>query len=182
MPEQSDKELIDQYRNGDNPHYAFNLLVKKYKERVYWHIRRIVISHEDTDDLVQDTFVKVWRNLVKFRGESMLFTWIYRIATNEAISFLKKKRRKFLLPMVNIEDQISTKLHADVYFDGDEAQLRFQQAILQLPDKQRLVFNMRYFDGLKYEEMSEVLNTSVGALKASYHHAVRKIETYLKDN
>ena len=176
----SDQDIIDQFQAGNNKVQAFNGLVLKYQERVYWHIRRIVITHEDADDLVQETFVKVWKNLDKFRGDSRLYTWIYRIATNESISFLKGQKRRFLIPAVDVENKLSKALYADPYFDGDKVQLRLQQAILKLPEKQRIVFNMKYYEEMKYEDMAEVLNTSVGALKASYHHAVKKIEDQLR--
>jgi len=158
------------------------MIVRKYQERLYWHIRKMIIVHDDTDDLLQNTFMKAWNGLGSFREESQLFTWLYRIATNEALSFLKEKRRKYLLPLVNVEKQLVSELEGDSYFDGDELQMRLQKAILKLPEKQRLVFNMRYFDELKYEEMSQILSTSVGALKASYHHAAKKIENMLKDH
>lgn len=172
----TDKELVQLFQEGDNPNYAFNLIVRKYRERLYWHIRKIVISHDDADDVLQNTLVKAWNALADFRGDSQLFTWLYRIATNEALSFLKSKRTKFFLPLVDVENQLKNKLEDDPYFDGNELQKQLQKAILSLPEKQRIVFNMRYFDELKYEEISEILGTSVGALKASYHHAVKKIE------
>ena len=172
----TDRELVDLFREGDNPHYAFNLIVRKYRERLYWHIRKIVIDHDDTDDVLQNTLVKVWTALSDFRGDSQLFTWLYRIATNEALTFLKAKRTKFFLPLVNVENQLKNKLEDDPYFNGSELQRQLQKAILSLPEKQRIVFNMKYFDDLKYEDMSKILGTSVGALKASYHHAVKKIE------
>jgi RNA polymerase sigma-70 factor (ECF subfamily) len=172
----TDKELVQLFQEGDNPNYAFNLIVRKYRERLYWHIRKIVISHDDTDDVLQNTFVKAWSALSDFRGDSQLFTWLYRIATNESLSFLKSKRTKLFLPLVDVENQLKNKLEESPYFNGNELQKKLQQAILKLPKKQRLVFNMRYFDELKYEDISEILGTSVGALKASYHHAVKKIE------
>jgi RNA polymerase sigma-70 factor (ECF subfamily) len=172
----TDKELVQQFHEGSNPHYAFNLIVQKYRERLYWHIRKIVISHDDTDDVLQNTFLKVWSALPSFRGDSQLFTWIYRIATNESLSFLKSKRAKLFLPLLSVENQLKNKLEDTPYFNGNELQKKLQQAILKLPKKQRLVFNMRYFDEMKYEDISEILGTSVGALKASYHHAVKKIE------
>ena len=172
----TDRELVDLFREGDNPHYAFNLIVRKYRERLYWHIRKIVIDHDDTDDVLQNTLIKTWTALSDFRGDSQLFTWLYRIATNEALTFLKAKRTKFFLPLVNVENQLKNKLEDDPYFNGSELQQQLQKAILSLPEKQRIVFNMKYFDDLKYEDMSKILGTSVGALKASYHHAVKKIE------
>jgi RNA polymerase sigma-70 factor (ECF subfamily) len=172
----TDKALVQLFHEGNNPHYAFNLIVQKYRERLYWHVRKIVISHDDADDVLQNTFIKVWSSLADFRGDSQLFTWLYRIATNEALSFLKSKRTKFFLPLGDVEGQLKNKLEDDPYFSGNELQKKLQQAILKLPKKQRIVFNMRYFDEMKYEDMSEILGTSVGALKASYHHAVKKIE------
>jgi len=183
VPEElSDKELLNSFRNPDTRSYAFNLLIRKYQKRVYWHTRRLVISHDDANDVTQDAFIKVWKHLEGFKEEAQLFTWIYRIATNEALSFLRKKKYKFLIPFVNVENELTRHLIDDNFFSGDEIQLKLQKAILRLPEKQRIVFNMKYFDELKYEEMSSVLGTSVGALKASYHHAVKKIEKYLKEN
>lgn len=182
MQDHSDRELLILFRNPDQKNYAFDLIVRKYQERLYWHIRKIVITHEDTDDLLQNSFIKAWRGLEKFREESQLFTWLYRIATNEALSFLKEKRRKFFLPLVDVERELSSNLESDSYFSGDELQLKLQKAILTLPEKQRIVFNMRYYDEMKYEDMSKVLDTSVGALKASYHHAAKKIETIIKNS
>ncbi len=178
-PEISDKELLQLFRDGDNRNYAFNLIVKKYQERLYWHIRKIIINHDDTDDILQNTFLKVWNGLDGFREDAGLFTWLYRIATNESLTFLNKKKKRFLMPIIDVENQLSNNLESDEYFNGDEIQLKLQKALLTLPEKQRLVFNMKYFDEMKYEEMAEILDTSVGALKASYHHAVKKIEKYL---
>ena len=179
MDETSDKELLEQFQNEDTRTYAFNLLVRKYQKRLYWQIRKIVVDHEDANDVVQNVMIKVWKSLDNFRAESGLYTWLYRIATNESLTFLKSKRTKFFIPMVDVEQQLSNSLESDQYFDADEIQLKLQKAILALPEKQRLVFNMRYYDEMKYEEMSEVLGTSVGALKASYHHAVKKIEQFV---
>ena len=176
----SDKELLERFRTPDTKNYSFNLLIRKYQQKVYWHIRRIVIDHDDADDVTQETFIKVWKNLENFKEESQLFTWIYRIATNEALSHLRKKRNKFFIPIMNVERKLERTLIDDNFFSGDEIQLKLQKAILTLPEKQRLVFNMKYYDELKYEEMSEITGTSVGALKASYHHAVKKIEEYIK--
>jgi len=178
--ELSDKELLERFRNPDTRNYSFNLLIRKYQKKVYWHVRRLVIVHDDADDVTQETFVKVWKHLDSFKEQSQLFTWIYRIATNEAISFLRKKRTRFFIPMIQVERKLARTLKDDNFFNGDEIQLKLQQAILKLPEKQRIVFNMKYYDELKYEEMSEVLGTSVGALKASYHHAVKKIEEHIK--
>ncbi len=182
MTEYSDSELLKLFREGDNPNYAFNLLMRRYQQKVYYHIRRIVIDHDDANDIVQNTFIKAWSALANFREDSQLFTWLYRIATNESLSFLKKKRTAFFLPLVNVEKKLTDKLESDYLVSGDEIQLKLQKAILTLPQKQRLVFNMKYYDEMKYEEMSQVLGTSVGALKASYHHAVKKIENYVKEH
>jgi RNA polymerase sigma factor (sigma-70 family) len=182
MQDYTDKELLSLFNNPDRKNQAFNLIVKKYQERLYWHIRRIVINHDDADDLLQDTFLKAWNGLARFRGESQLYTWLYRIATNESLSFLNDKRNRYFLPIVDVEKGLGASLESDAYFNGDELQLRLQKAILTLPGKQRIVFNLRYYDEMKYEEMAEILNTSVGALKASYHHAVKKIENIMKNN
>jgi RNA polymerase sigma-70 factor (ECF subfamily) len=182
VPDKSDTEILKTCRVKDTSNYGFHLLVNKYQKQVYWHIRRMVIDHDDANDLTQDTFVKVWKNLKNFREDAKLFTWIYRIATNEALSFLNSKKRKFFLSFTNFENHMAVKLEDDTYFTGDEIQKKFQKALLMLPEKQRLVFNMKYFDEMKYETISEVVGTSVGALKASYHIAVKKIENYLKEN
>lgn len=175
----SDQELIAELKSGQKKNLAFQVLVKKYQERLYWHVRKIVLDHDDADDVLQNTFIKVWKNLDNFREESGLFTWLYRIATNEALTFINSKKRKNMLPMNEMSEYLKDNLEADPYFEGDEIQEKLQRAITKLPEKQRLVFNMKYFDNLKYEEMSAILDTSVGALKASYHHAVRKIEDSL---
>ncbi len=182
MNNYSDKELLEMYRVGDTQNYAFNLIVRKYQERIYWHIRKIVINHDDADDVVQNTFLKVWGGLQNFREDSQLYTWLYRIATNEALTFLKRKKTKYFLPLIDVEQQLSNSIESDAYFDGDELQAKLQIAVLKLPEKQRLVFNMKYFDEMKYEEMSEILGTSVGALKASFHHAVKKIEKFFEED
>ena len=182
MKDYSDKELLEMFRSNETRSYSFNLIVRKYQERLYWHVRKIVISHDDTDDIVQNTFIKVWGNLESFREESQLFTWLYRIATNEALTFLKRKRTKFLLPLVDVEQQLSRTLESEPFMDGNELEIKLQKAVLKLPEKQRLVFNMKYFEELKYEEISEILGTSVGALKASFHHAVKKIEDSLEED
>lgn len=175
-----DKEILEKFKNKDSRNYAFNLLVRKYQEKVYWHVRKIVIDHEDANDLTQDIFVKIWKNLEKFQGNSQLYTWMYKIATNECLSFLNRKRKRFFIPLVDVNKELSEKLENSEHISGDEIQIKLQKALLKLPDKQRLVFNMKYFDDMKYEEISEVLGTSVGALKASYHLAVKKIEGHLQ--
>jgi RNA polymerase sigma-70 factor (ECF subfamily) len=178
----SDKDLVVLFKQENSREQAFNLIVKKYQERLYWHIRKLVIDHNDTDDTLQNTFIKVWTSLENFREESGLYTWIYRIATNEALTFLNSKKKRFLLPIVDVEKQLVNSLENDPYFNGDELQLKLQKALLTLPEKQRLVFNMKYFDEMKYEDMAEILDTSVGALKASYHHAIKKIEKYIAED
>lgn len=182
MPDYSDNELLVLFKNQEKRNYAFNLIVRKYQEKLYWHIRKIVIIHDDTDDVLQNTFIKVWKGLDGFREDSKLYTWLYRIATNESLTFLKQKKTKYFLPIVDYENQLKDTLESDNHFNGNEIQLKLQKAILNLPEKQRIVFNMKYFEEMKYDDMAEVLNTSVGALKASYHHAVKKIEKYFNED
>ncbi|MGZ3777177.1 MAG: RNA polymerase sigma factor [Mucilaginibacter sp.] len=180
MPVQvEDSEILKKFQDEKTRNEAFNLLLKKYQQKIYWHIRRMVIDHDDADDIVQDTFVKIWKNLPNFRNDAQLYTWMYRIATNECITFLNKKKQKNNIPLDDVAYELADTLADSTYFNGDQAQLKLQQAILTLPEKQRLVFNMKYYDDMKYEEMSGVLGTSVGALKASFHLAVKKIEAYL---
>jgi RNA polymerase sigma-70 factor (ECF subfamily) len=174
-----DEELLSKISNPDTRNYGFNMLVREYQKRVYWHVRKMVIDHEDANDLTQEVFIKIHRYIDNFRQDSSLFTWIYRIATNECLSFLQKKKRRFLLPIGDVEGELSAKLEATPGLSADDIQLKLQKALLKLPDKQRLVFNMKYFEAMSYEQMSEVTDTSVGALKASYHHAVKKIEDFL---
>ncbi len=174
-----DKELLAKIRNPETRHYGFNLLVRQYQERIYWHIRKMVIDHDDADDLVQEVFIKVWKGLDKFREDAQLFTWIYRIATNECLTFLAKKKRRFFLPIGDVEKELSGKIDHNANLTGDDIQQKLHKALLKLPDKQRLVFNMKYFDNMKYDDIAAITNTSVGALKASYHHAVKKIEEIL---
>ncbi len=180
MKHYSDDELLKLFHESDNPDYAFNLIVRKYQQPIYWHIRRLVIVHDDADDIVQDVFVKAWGALNKFKGESGLYTWLYRIATNEALGFLNKKRKRYFLPLVDVEKQLTDSLEADIYYDGNVIERNIQRAILKLPEKQRVVFSLRYYDNMKYTDMAKVLDTSEGALKASYHHAVKKIEEFIK--
>lgn len=155
------------------------MLVRTYQQRVYWHVRKMVIDHDDADDITQEVFIKIHKAIDGFREDSQLFTWIYRIATNECLSFLNRKRKRFFLPVEDISEQLAAKVDASDDISGDEIQKKLQKALLQLPDKQRLVFNMKYFDELSYEDIAKITETSVGALKASYHHAVKKIEEYL---
>lgn len=177
-----DQGLLEKIRNPESKNFGFNLLVKKYQQKIYWHIRKMVIDHDDTDDLVQEVFVKVWKNLPDFRADSQLYTWIYRIATNECLNFLRKKKNRYFLPINDVAQELVQKMDSNPLMDGDEIQLRLQKALLKLPDKQRLVFNMKYFDDMKYEEIAEITGTSVGSLKASYHHAIKKLEDYLTLN
>src|ERR1700749_1731276 len=174
-----DAEILRKFQDEKTRNEAFNLLLKKYQQKLYWHIRRMVIDHDDADDLIQDTFVKIWKNLAGFRSDAQLYTWMYRIATNECITFLNKKKQKNNIPLDDVAYELSDTRADSSYFNGDAAQRKLQEALLTLPDKQKLVFNMKYFDDMKYEEMSDVLGTSVGALKASFHLAVKKIEAYL---
>ncbi|MCA0153428.1 MULTISPECIES: RNA polymerase sigma factor [Winogradskyella] len=177
-----ESEFILRLKDPKSKEAAFRELLQLYKERLYWHIRKIVISHDDADDVLQNTFIKVYRSIDKFKGESKLFSWLYRIATNESITFINKNAKRL---QINNEEQKTNaidNLTADVYFEGDEIQLKLQKAIASLPEKQQIVFNMKYFDEIKYKDMADILETSEGALKASYHIAVKKIETYLTSN
>src|SRR5476649_1484974 len=174
-----DAEILSKFQDEKTRNAAFNLLLQKYQQKIYWHIRRMVIDHDDADDIAQDVFVKVWKNLPTFRADAQLYTWMYRIATNECITFLNKKKAKNNIPLDDVAYELADTLADSTYFNGDKAQAKLQQAILTLPEKQRLVFNMKYYDDMKYEEMSDVLGTSVGALKASFHLAVKKIEAFL---
>ncbi len=173
--------LIDDLKNVKTQEKAFRQLVSIYKERLYWHIRRMVINHDDADDVLQNTFIKVFRSIHNFKGDSKLYSWMYRIATNESITFINQRAKKAGISSEEIKDQMINNLQADVYFEGDEIQLQLQKAIATLPQKQQLVFTMKYFEDITYNDMSEILDTSVGALKASYHHAVKKIELFLTD-
>jgi RNA polymerase sigma-70 factor (ECF subfamily) len=182
MQEYPDSELLRLFKSDETKHLAFNIIVKRYQERLYWHIRKLVIIHDDADDILQNTFIKVWSSLQNFRHDASLYTWLYRIATNEALSWLNQKKKKSLLSLSNYDKLLENSLESDKYFNGDDLQMKLQQAILSLPAKQRAVFNMKYFDEMKYENMADILGTSIGALKASYHHAVKKIEKFIKNN
>ena len=173
--------FVEQLRSKATQEKAFGELVSLYKERLYWHIRKIVINHDDADDVLQNTFVKVFKNIDNFKGKSKLFSWMYRIATNEAISHLNKKSNLNKVDNMELQNQIVENLYADEYFDGDEIQLKLQKALATLPQKQRIIFNMKYFDDMKYAEISDILETSIGGLKASYHHAKKKIEKFVMD-
>lgn len=179
-PLQDEKEFIQELLNPQTQRNAFEKLLRDYQRPLYHHIRTIVLDHDDADDVLQNTFVKVFQYLSGFKGDSKLFSWMYRIATNEAITFLNQKARRNGMTSEAMQTKLVENLQADVYFDGDEIQLKLQQAIVKLPEKQQLVFKMKYFEELKYEEISDILGTSVGALKASYHHAVKKIEESMK--
>ncbi|MDA3905006.1 MAG: RNA polymerase sigma factor [Bacteroidales bacterium] len=182
MRNYTDKEIIQLVSNPNTSEEGFNILVKNYQERIYWHIRRIVYSHDDANDIAQNTFVKIWQNIASFRSDSNLYTWIYRIATNETFDFLRKKKRYVFSAIGDYRDELKQNLEDDNIFNGSEIEKKLQKALLTLPDKQRIVFNMKYFDEMKYDEMSTILGTSVGALKASYHHAVKKIEKNLDED
>ncbi|MBC2845859.1 RNA polymerase sigma factor [Winogradskyella flava] len=172
-------EFIKRLQNPTSKETAFRELMQFYKERLYWHIRKIVISHDDADDVLQNTFIKVFRSIDKFKGESKLYSWLYRIATNESITLINKNAKRLQISNEEHQNTAINNLAADVYFEGDEIQLKLQKAIATLPQKQQLVFNMKYFDDLKYKEIADILETSEGALKASYHIAVKKIESFL---
>ncbi|WP_067034056.1 RNA polymerase sigma factor [Allomuricauda sp. CP2A] len=178
----AEEALVNELKQKESQAKAFEVLVNTYKERLYWHIRRIVLDHDDTDDVLQNTFIKVYKNIDGFKGESKLYSWMYRIATNESLTFLKQKSRKMGVSDEELKNRMVENLQADVYFEGDEIQLKLQKALATLPDKQKLVFTMKYFQEMKYDGISEVLETSVGALKTSYHLAVKKIEAYLKED
>lgn len=174
-----EKAFIAQLLNPKTQDTAFRQLVAQYRRPLYSHIRNIVLDHDDSDDVLQNTFIKIFRNLHNFKGESKLFSWIYRIATNEALTFISQRNKRGGILSEQVNEKALGSLQADEYFEGDALQLKLQQAVATLPEKQKLVFTMKYFEDLKYEEISEVLGTSVGALKASYHHAVKKIEDYI---
>lgn len=174
-----DKELLLQFKNAGTKERAFTGIIKKYQERLYWHIRRMVVHHEDANDVLQNMFIKVWKGLDNFREDSQLYTWLYRIATNESLTFLEQQKKRSTVSLSDVENGLGDKLKSERDFDGNKIEWKLQLAMQQLPDKQRVVFNLRYYDEMPYEEMSRVLETSEGALKASYHHAVKKIEHYL---
>lgn len=177
----TDSQIIDLYRNGQQEK-AFDIIVSSYTERLYWHVRRFVCCHEDTDDLLQDIFIKVWTALPTFRGESQLYTWIYRIATNEVLNHLRRQKFKALVSFESASEMLEKKIDEDAHFNGNQLQRELHKAIQRLPEKQRIVFCFRYFDEMKYEEISEITDTSVGALKASYHHAYNKVKEELQKN
>lgn len=180
MTTYNEKEIVEQLRNPTLRRKAFECVVEHYGKTLYWQIRRLVMFHDDADDVLQNTFVKAWCNIDKFRGDSKLSTWLFRIAYNESVTFLAQRRQS--LSIDDEEENLAERLESDTFFDGDETQVMLQRAISTLPDKQKAVFNMKYFEEMKYEEMSAVFNTSVGALKASYHLAVKKIEDFFARN
>ena len=175
-----EKVLVAQLKKPATQEAAFKNLITHYKQRLYWHIRKIALNHDDADDILQNTFIKIFKNIHTFNEESKLYTWMYRIATNEAITFINKRAKNKQVDISELQYKMAEQLHEDDLYSGDDIQLILQKAIATLPQKQQLVFNMKYFDELKYDEMSEILETSVGALKASYFHAVKKIEEYIK--
>jgi RNA polymerase sigma-70 factor (ECF subfamily) len=177
----TEEELVLQFSQPTHRAGAFSIIVRTYQERLYWHIRKMVLIHDDANDVLQNTFMKAWNGLDGFRGDSQISTWLYRIATNETLTFLTNKRMRFQNSIDDVDEVMLQNLKSDTYFNGNEIQLKLQKAILTLPEKQRLVFNMKYYDDITYDQMEAILGTSVGALKASYHFAVKKIEKYLSD-
>ncbi len=179
MQLKDDSELLSLFHNASTKEDGFTFIVKKYQEKLYWHIRRMVITHDDADDVLQNTFIKVWKGLENFREDSQLYTWLYRIATNESLTHIEQQKKRKSLSLGDVENGLENKLKAESNFDANKLEWKLQLGIQQLPEKQRLVFNLRYYDEMPYEEMSKVLETSTGALKASYHHAAKKIEDYI---
>jgi len=179
MVNQDDKELLIQFKELPNKEKAFTAIIKKYQEKLYWHIRRMVVEHEDANDILQNMFVKVWKGLENFREDSQLYTWLYRIATNECLTFLEQQKRRYAISLDEEDTGLTNKVKASEGFDVNKLEWKLQIAIQKLPEKQRIVFNLRYYDEMPYEQMSRVLETSEGALKASYHHAAKKIEDFI---
>ena len=182
QPHSDDQELLLQFKNPSSKEKGFTSIIKKYQEKLYWHIRRMVVQHEDANDVLQNMFIKVWNGLDNFREDSQLYTWLYRIATNESLTFIEQQKKRASISISDEDTGLSNKLKADRNFDGNKAEWKLQLAMQQLPEKQRVVFNLRYYDEMPYGEMSRVLETSEGALKASYHHAVKKIEDFILNN
>lgn len=178
----TDKEILDLLKVDKNVDRAFACIVKTYSKKMYWHIRRIVNDHDDANDIVQNAMIKTWKGLSNFKGDAQLYTWLYRIATNEAITFLNSNKKRATMQLQNPDYELSQSITAEPWMDGDAASKKLERAIDALPMKQKQVFVMRYYDEMKYEEMEQLLGTSAGALKASYHHAVKKIENYLKED
>ena len=175
----NDQELLQSFKEPATREHAFTSIIKKYQEKLYWHIRRMVVDHDDTNDVLQNMFIKVWKGLENFREDSQLYTWLYRIATNESLTFLSQQKKRSSVSLSDVETGLSNKLKSDSNFDANKLEWKLQLGIQNLPEKQRLVFNLRYYDEMPYEEMSRILDTSEGALKASYHHAVKKIEDFI---
>ena len=180
MDNYNEKEIIALLQDSTRQREAFECIVKEYSEQLYWQIRRMVLSHDDANDLLQNTFIKAWTNIDYFRGDAKISTWLYRIALNECLTFMNKQRATTQLSIEDVQAEMLDKMETDLYFDGDETQKIFLKAVHALPEKQQMVFNLKYFKEMKYEEISEILGTSIGALKASYHHAIKKIEHFLK--
>ena len=180
MSQYNEKEIICLLQDATRQREAFEAIVKEYSEQLYWQIRRLVFSHDDANDILQNTFIKAWSNIEYFRGDAKMYTWLYRIALNECLTYVNKQQANNTLSIDDADMEVVNQLESDPYFDGDETQKVFLRAIHSLPEKQQMVFNLKYFKEMKYEEISEILGTSVGALKASYHHAVKKIETFLE--
>lgn len=181
-PQADDQELLQSFKDPLTREKAFTGIIKKYQEKLYWHIRRMLVDHDDTNDVLQNMFIKVWKGLENFREDSQLYTWLYRIATNESLTFLSQQKKRSSVSLSDVESGLSNKLRSDTNFDANKLEWKLQLGIQNLPEKQRLVFNLRYYDEMPYEEMSKVLDTSEGALKASYHHAAKKIEEYIKNH
>ena len=182
LTERSDSELLLQFRDPVTKERAYTALIKKYQEKLYWHIRRLVVDHDDANDVLQNVFIRVWNALENFREDSQLYTWLYRIATNESLTFIESQKKRASVSLSDVETGLSNKIVADKHFDPEKLEWKLQLAIQQLPEKQKVVFTLRYYDEMPYEEMSRVLETSEGALKASYHHAVKKIEDYIRNH
>jgi len=182
LTQSSDTELLVLFRDPSTKEKAFTAIIKKYQEKLYWHIRRMVVGHDDADDVLQNVFIRVWKGLENFREDSQLYTWLYRIATNESLTYLEQQKKRTSVSLGDEDGGLENKIKADEHFDSNKLEWKLQLAIQQLPEKQRLVFNLRYYDEMPYEQMSKVLETSEGALKASYHHAVKKIEDYIKNH
>ncbi len=175
-----DKELVDLIVKQGKVDEGFRVLLKTYQERIYWHIRKMVYNHDDANDVTQNTFIKIYKNLKNFKGDSKLYSWIYRIATNEAITFINKKKKRNDVSFEEVSYSLAQNLESDVFFEGNEIESVLQRSVAQLPEQQRLVFQMKYFDDMKYEEIAEILQRSVGGLKANYHHAIKKIKEFIK--
>ncbi len=176
----SDQQLVIAFKKADTKQYAYYQIITKYQEKVYWVIRKMVIDHDDANDLTQEVFIKVWNKLAQFRGESGLYTWIYKIATNECLSFLRKKSKRFFVPILDVKSELLKKIDQASHIDGDQIQIALQKALLKLPDQQRLVFNLRYFEEMPFKDIAKITGKSEGGLKANYHHAMKKIEEFMK--